>query len=356
VASLHFIQLIDKNNAFVAHFENENDFIEYWLTDIIKNNPDAIFFVDRCNEFQNIIINAKNKIKNQIKIFSVLHGTHTGGDVFGGPTNGWYKTTMENKDKLDGIIVLTEIQKKDIAVRGELIISKDNWELVKEHGSNARNLVAGLINSKILKKDLLRYIDFVVYEVIDEKNSLKKLKFNVVKHTEVSDLSIDSLYDLYKKWKDESNYEIDGLIIRHNENYKRKEGENPKYSFAFKSLNMHKEVEVIVSDIEWNISKDKYLKPIVKFNEISLNGVKIKQATGFNADFILKNKIGIGSRIIIIRSGDVIPHIKEVLSPATNNKPLMPDVPYIWNKKDIINHQDYISVEIEKIKKRLQLS
>jgi len=117
VASLHFIQLIDKNNAFVAHFENENDFIEYWLTDIIKNNPDAIFFVDRCNEFQNIIINAKNKIKNEIKIFSVLHGTHTGGDVFGGPTNGWYKKTMEDRDKLDGIIVLTEKQKNDIEMR-----------------------------------------------------------------------------------------------------------------------------------------------------------------------------------------------------------------------------------------------
>jgi glycosyltransferase involved in cell wall biosynthesis len=117
MASLHFIQLADKNNAFITHLENENDFVEYWLTDIIKNNPDAIFIVDRCNEFQNIIFNAKNKVKNQIKIFSVLHGVHTGGDVFGGPTNGWYKTTMENKDKLDGVVVLTENQKKDIEMR-----------------------------------------------------------------------------------------------------------------------------------------------------------------------------------------------------------------------------------------------
>jgi DNA ligase (NAD+) len=99
---------------------------------------------------------------------------------------------------------------------------------------------------------------------------------------------------------------------------------------------MHKEVEVVVNDIEWNVSKDKYLKPIIKFNEIKLNGVNIKQATGFNADYIVKNVIGIGSRIIIIRSGDVIPHIKEVLSPSTNGKPLLPDVKFKWNKKDII--------------------
>jgi NAD-dependent DNA ligase len=199
-------------------------------------------------------------------------------------------------------------------------------------------LVAGLINSKILKKDLLKFIDFIVYEIIEgSSTNLDDLKkFNVVKHKEVKDISIDFLYNLYKDWKEKSKYEIDGLIVKHNSNYKLKAGENPKYSFAFKSLNMQKQVEVVVNDIEWNISKDKYLKPIVKFNEIVLNGVKIKQATGFNADFIVKNKIGVGSRIVIIRSGDVIPHITEVLSPSLNNKPLMPDLPFIWNKKDII--------------------
>jgi DNA ligase (NAD+) len=331
-----YLKSIDKKNPYFKRVGADVDNkvkLPFYLgsQDKIKDDPKILNkWISKYNDPKSYIISEKldgiscliTYIKGEIKIY-------TRGD-------GYYGQDITYiKDYINGILT-TKIQKKDIAVRGELIISKDNWELVKEHGSNARNLVAGLINSKILKKDLLRYVDFVVYEVIDEKNSLKNLKFNVVKHTEVSDLSIDFLYDLYKKWKDESNYEIDGLIIRHNENYKRKEGENPKYSFAFKSLNMHKEVEVIVSDIEWNISKDKYLKPIVKFNEISLNGVKIKQATGFNADFIVKNKIGIGSRIIIIRSGDVIPHIKEVLSPATNNKPLMPDVPYIWNKKDII--------------------
>jgi NAD-dependent DNA ligase len=97
---------------------------------------------------------------------------------------------------------------------------------------------------------------------------------------------------------------------------------------------MQEQIIVIVTDIEWNVSKDKYLKPIVKFNEIKLNGVKIKQATGFNADYIVKNNIGIGSKLAIIRSGDVIPHIKEVITQSS--KPLMPDIPYIWKGKDIL--------------------
>jgi len=101
---------------------------------------------------------------------------------------------------------------------------------------------------------------------------------------------------------------------------------------------MQEQAIVIVKDIEWNISKDKYLKPIVKFNEIKLNGVKIKQATGFNADYIVKNNIGIGSKLIIIRSGDVIPYIKEVL--IQSEKPLLPDVKYIWKGKDILLNSD----------------
>ena len=168
----------------------------------------------------------------------------------------------------------------------------------------------------------------------------KKHKFNVVKHIKINNLTISELYELYKEWKNESKYEIDGLVVTHNDLYKLKSGENPKYSFAFKSLAMHEEVRVIVKDVEWNVSKDKYLKPIVKFDEIKLNGVKIKQATGFNAEYISKNNIGVGSKIIIIRSGDVIPHIKEVLTPSTNKKPLLPDVPFIWNGKDIILDDD----------------
>jgi len=332
------LRAIDKKNAYFKRVGADVDNkvkLPYYLgsQDKIKDDPKILNkWIQKYNNPKSYIISEKLDgisclvvYKNgDIKIY-------TRGD-------GYYGQDITHiKDYISGIIPI-KTQKQDIVVRGELIISRENWEKIKHEGSNARNLVAGLINSKILKKDLLKFVDFVVYEIIEGSSlNLDDLKkFNVVKHKEVKDLSIEFLYDLYKEWKDKSKYEIDGLIIKHNGNYKLKVGENPKYSFAFKSLNMHRQVEVVVNDIEWNVSKDKYLKPIVKFNEIVLNGVRIKQATGFNADFIVKNKIGIGSRIIIIRSGDVIPHIKEVLSPSLNNKPLLPDVSFVWNKKDII--------------------
>ena len=63
--------------------------------------------------------------------------------------------------------------------------------------------------------------------------------------------------------------------------------------------------------------------------------IYIKQATGFNADFIVKNIIGKGSIIKIQRSGDVIPHITEIIKGSDDNNPLMPAIPYIWNKTKI---------------------
>jgi NAD-dependent DNA ligase len=59
----------------------------------------------------------------------------------------------------------------------------------------------------------------------------------------------------------------------------------------------------------------------------------IEYATGFNAAFIDDNKIGVGTIIEIIRSGDVIPHIRAVKVPAS--KPMMPSVPYKWNDSHV---------------------
>ena len=257
--------------------------------------------------------------------------------------NGIYGQNISHlKNKINGIPLNI---KDKISVRGEIIINKSNWEKISHKGSNARNVVAGFVNSKIIDNEVAKYVEFVVYDVMEPRTNLEtalitafNYGFNVVKNIKIEYLSISTLYDMYKEWKKLSKYEIDGLVITHNSIYKIKSGENPKYSFAFKSLSMQEDAIVIVTDIEWNISKDKYLKPIVKFNEIKLNGVKIKQATGFNADYIVKNNIGIGSKLAIIRSGDVIPHIKEVLTQSS--KPLMPDVPYIWKGKDIILDSD----------------
>lgn len=226
-----------------------------------------------------------------------------------------------------------------IAIRGELIISKSNWSKIKDTGANARNVVAGAVHSKTISP-IISYVNFIAYDVLHPKNNLenslefaKTFGIPIVNYIKLDEISMENLSNILQEWRKISKYEIDGIVICNNDVHKLVANKNPKYAFAFKTILTHEQAEVIVTDVEWNISKDRYLKPIVKFNEINLNGVKIKQATGFNANFIEKNKIGVGSRIIIIRSGDVIPHILSVLSEAKYTK--LPDIPYKWNETGI---------------------
>ena len=173
---------------------------------------------------------------------------------------------------------------------------------------------------------------------------LKKMNFLIVNHTINDNINLNILSENLQKSRN-NKYIIDGIVINDiSKNYEIEKGKNPTHSFAFKSIHTLEQVEVIVREVEWNVSKDKYMKPIVKFDEITLDDVKIKQATGFNAGFIEKNVIGPGSRIIIIRSGNVIPHINSVLSKSASGKPSLPgivDVNYKWND----THVDIIMID-----------
>lgn len=240
-----------------------------------------------------------------------------------------------------------------VAIRGEFIIKRSVFDQkYKAQYANSRNLVAGVINAKSLD-DRIRDVDFVAYEVINcttlqsDRNSVPNLipanltpsqqmdfldRQNIitVKHQMVSvqDLTNDRLSTILQDWRTNHIYEIDGIIVSDDHVYPRASG-NPDHSFAFKMVLSDQIAETHVVDVEWVASKDGYLKPTVHVEPVTVGGVTIRKATGFNADFIEKNKIGIGAIVQLIRSGDVIPYIKSVTAPAT--APKMPTVPYAWN-------------------------
>ena len=245
---------------------------------------------------------------------------------------------------LRNYITFPNVTETKFAIRGELIISRSNWEKIKDSGSNARNVVAGAIHSKILNKTILGHIEFLAYDImfpemkIEDtfnyftKNNIKCAYYKLFEETDINLLTLSSQLELRRR---ESNYDVDGIVIYNNKQHKLVNGKNPKYAFAFKSILTHEQAEVIVTDVEWNVSMHKYMKPIIKFNEVVISGVKIQKATGFNGKFINDNIIGPGSRIIIIRSGDVIPHVLKVLSVSSNGKPKMPENKYRWTDTQI---------------------
>lgn len=231
----------------------------------------------------------------------------------------------------------------EVTVRGEMIISKKNFEKVKDKFANPRNMVAGILNTKKPDSQMLKIINFVAYElitpgIIPDKalDYIKKLGFEVVWHSLIdkSDFTSEYLSNILIKRREESLYEVDGIVINHNKIHSRVTG-NPKYAFAFKSIINAKEAEVIVSGVEWNISKDKRIVPVVTFLPVNLNGVKIQRATAHNAKFINDNVIGPGSKIVIIRGGEIIPTIVKILCKSEKNEPSMPNYSYIWGKTGV---------------------
>jgi NAD-dependent DNA ligase len=232
----------------------------------------------------------------------------------------------------------------EVAIRGELIISKKDFEKVKDKGANARNMVSGLLNAKVPDLELIKFVEFVAYELItpilkpeDQFKYIKDLGFKPVFNQKIDDskLTVNELSKILLQRRSVSDFEIDGIVIFNNVIHKRIKKENPKYAFAFKSLLTMEKGEVIVTNVEWNMSKDGYLIPVVNFNPIGLAGVTIRRAHGFNGKFIQDNKIGPGSKILIIRSGDVIPYISEIISKSETGKGQMPDANYIWSKTGV---------------------
>lgn len=341
-----YLKKLDPKNPYfkrVGADEETKVKLPFWMgsLDKIKDNEKAIDNWKKKYDGSSIISDKLDGISclfyknnDDIKIYTRGNGTE-GQDI----------------SHLRNYITFPNITDKKFAIRGELIISRTNWEKIKDIGSNARNVVAGAIHSKIINKDLMSNIDFIAYDILSPKMKIEDVFNYFTKNNikcanyvlwDLDNINLQSLSNHLELRRNESDYEVDGIVVYNNKINKVINGKNPKYAFAFKSILTHEQAEVTVTDVEWNVSMHKYMKPIVKFNEVVIAGVKIKQATGFNGKFINSNIIGPGSRIIIIRSGDVIPHILKVLSVSSNGKPKMPELKYKWNDTliDIILDED----------------
>jgi NAD-dependent DNA ligase len=224
---------------------------------------------------------------------------------------------------------------KGIVIRGEFIIPKAVFDSkYKTKFANPRNMVAGIINHKSIN-EAIKDLQFVAYEVIvpvkkpsEQMEFLTTLEVEVVLWKTESAITNELLSETLVDWRKNYIYEIDGVIVTNDAKYARKDG-NPDHAFAFKMVLSDQVAEAKVVDVIWTPSKDGYLKPRVQIEPINLGGVRIEFATGFNGSFINDNKVGVGAVIELIRSGDVIPHIRKVTVPAEEAK--MPSVPFKWN-------------------------
>jgi DNA ligase (NAD+) len=306
----------------------------------IKTYPDEVLLSDKLDGIS-FLLNKKN---GKIQILTRGNG-------------------KEGKDisKIQDFVNINKLnklnKKKDFMVRGEILVSKENYIKVKDEFANPRSFVAGMSNQKDFskKEEYLKLVDFVVYELIEpimkpseQMEFLKDLGFQVVRNEIRTNINFNDLSSIMLERKKHSNYEIDGLIITNNNINIRNIDGNPKYSFAFK-MDLDFAITKVIN-VEWNASKHGKLKPVVYIEPTLLCGTTNRKATGNNADFIVKNGIGPGAVIKMIKGGEIIPKIVEVLE---KTEPQLPEVEYKWNKthKEIIllNMEEDTSVKFKRI-------
>ena len=114
----------------------------------------------------------------------------------------------------------------NVAIRGELIMTKENFKKIDKEMSNARNAVAGIVNSKTKDKtyaNTAKLIDFITYNIINPRykqdvqyEKLKEWDLNVVHHKEVTQITKEMLKEYFLKRREKNAYEIDGIVVMDN--------------------------------------------------------------------------------------------------------------------------------------------
>lgn len=110
-------------------------------------------------------------------------------------------------------------------------------------------------------------------------------------------------------------YDIDGAVVKINRFSDRELLGNtskvPRWAIAYKYPPEEKETKLL--DIELSVGRTGRITPTAIFEPIRLCGTSVSRATLHNQDFINDLDIGIGDTILVYKSGEIIPKVKEVL-------------------------------------------
>jgi DNA ligase (NAD+) len=230
-------------------------------------------------------------------------------------------------------------------VRGEFVIDVDVWDKKynnPEPGkvSNPRNFLSGIISRDELNIDTLNDLVFVAYDLVaidkdgniehipDTMNKLKEFGFNDKYEPETIMInSYDDFEKMYfdmKQNREDSNYLIDGIVIKYPEELRNKLGEtshHPKSMVAIKFPAI--EVETTIIDIEWNMGKNRDLTPIAILEPVELLGSIVRRTTLSNIGNMFKIGAFPGSRVSIRKAGEIIPQITNIIEKSPNHDEYM---------------------------------
>ncbi len=222
-----------------------------------------------------------------------------------------------------------------IEIRGEVYMTRKAFEAVnakaEEEGkktfANPRNCAAGTlrqIDTRITKERGLSLFIFNVQETRGvtfntHLEGYEYLRRNGVKVIEqcFKCRTADEVWEAIQKigeMRGDLEYDIDGAVVKLNNLSERTKLGNtikfPRWAIAYKYPPEVKETRLL--DVEVNTGRTGRVTPVAVFEPISLCGTMVSRATLHNQDFIDQLGLGIGDTILVYKSGEIIPKVKDV--------------------------------------------
>jgi DNA ligase (NAD+) len=232
-----------------------------------------------------------------------------------------------------------------IFVRGEIFMLLSEFRrinsLEKESYSSPRNLAVGTIKQKDLSLLDRRKIEFFAFELAgyeDNKSFQEKTQiltswgFQTAKVGFIGKPTRENIAKIFDKVAEERNsldFEIDGLVLKYNNALARTSAgstsHHPKWMIALKFESKGK--VTLVNDITWQVGRTGVVTPVAELEPVDVSGAIIRRATLHNRDFIETLNVASGDRVMVIRSGDVIPKITDVIEKGSNDLKLPMECP-----------------------------
>lgn len=228
-------------------------------------------------------------------------------------------------------------EKKKMIVRGEVYISKQDFENInryqEEHDlqiyANPRNLAAGSLRQLDSKLTAKRPLDIFVFnlenaEALGLKNHSESFEYmsnqgiKINENFKVFD-SIDDVVKHIEYWTENRGtlgYEIDGMVIKVNSFAQRDElgftAKSPRWATAYKFPAEKKKTKLL--DIQIEVGRTGTITPIAILEPVRLAGTTVSRATLHNEDYINERDIRIGDTVIVQKAGEIIPQVIQVFT------------------------------------------
>ena len=222
-----------------------------------------------------------------------------------------------------------------LEIRGEVYMKNAAFEKVNETQellgkktfANPRNCAAGTLrqlDSAVTKERNLSLFIFNIQQVrgmtfethTEGYEFLKKQGITVIEDYKVCTTAEEVWDAITAIGENRGNlgYDIDGAVVKINRFSDREKlgatSKVPRWAVAYKYP--PEEKETVLSDIELSVGRTGRITPTAVFEPVRLCGTSVSRATLHNQDFIDDLDIGIGDTIVVYKSGEIIPKIKEV--------------------------------------------